>query len=251
MAQRSVSIRTDGNSLLRGTLFDATLDGVSFSEKALRPAALFLHGWKSDQRAYLRRAEAVEKLGYICLTFDLRGHGTSDGRLEELTIHDHLNDVVDAYRFISSREFVDKDRIHVVGASYGAYLAAVLSGKEDVRSLVLRAPSIYSNQDFDRVRASIPDEQVKAYGNVKHGVGDNIALEAVGKFKGRILMIESEFDKTIPRAVIESYLGAISKDRLTRETIKGAEHTLSNEVNDIFIGMLVDWFEGQKQMTDK
>ena len=43
---------------------------------------LFVHGLGSSQRGYLERAAAAaDQLGCTCVTFDLSGHGASEGNL--------------------------------------------------------------------------------------------------------------------------------------------------------------------------
>lgn len=74
-----------------------TVKGTIILPKRLsknNPGVLFIHGWTSNQTGYIPRAEAVSKLGAICLTFDMRGHGKSDGVFNQLSRQDHLNDVV-------------------------------------------------------------------------------------------------------------------------------------------------------------
>jgi len=58
--------------------------------KDKNPGVLFIHGWTSSEEGYIPRAKAVAKHGAICLTFNLRGHGKSEGRLGDFSRKDHL-----------------------------------------------------------------------------------------------------------------------------------------------------------------
>src|SRR3990170_2471980 len=58
------------------------LDGTIFKppdEKDKHPAILFVHGWTSERKRSFQYAKSLADLGYICLLFDMRGHGTSGG----------------------------------------------------------------------------------------------------------------------------------------------------------------------------
>src|SRR5258708_29797206 len=81
-------------------------------------AVLFIHGWTSDESGYYPRAKALTNLGAICLTINLRGHGTSSGKLEDYSRKDHLDDVLAAHDFLADQEFVNRNDVSIVGASY-------------------------------------------------------------------------------------------------------------------------------------
>lgn len=211
------------------------------------PGVLFIHGWASNQAGYIPRAEAVSKHDAICLTFDMRGHGESDGKLEKLSKHDHLNDVLAAYDFLVSQKKVDKDKIGVVGASYGGYLASLLTSKRPVKWLALRVPALYADESFDAPSGKMTEKSKLAYLKKKHSPSENMALETLRAFHGSVLFVESENDEEIPGQVISNYLGAInSRERLARRIIRGADHALSKpEWKQQFIDILSEWFKEQ------
>jgi len=91
-------------------------------------AVLFIHGLHSSQAGYRPRAEAVaNRLGAVALTFDLSGHGASGGDRSSISIAEHLDDATAAYDRLLEGAEVDPGRIGVAGASYGAYLATLLT----------------------------------------------------------------------------------------------------------------------------
>ncbi|MDE1865024.1 MAG: alpha/beta fold hydrolase [Candidatus Micrarchaeota archaeon] len=226
--QKSVEIKTASKQLLRGTLFQR--------DEALgkTPAVLFVHGWKSGERNYASRAEAVAALGYTCLTFDLRGHGRSDGNRESLTIADSLDDAVAAFYFLAGQPEVDAMRMHVVGTSYGGYLSAALLSECHVESLVLRSPALYVDGDFHLTR----DQRKERAGKIEVY---NRAMVPMAGFRGKTLIIESEHDETIPHSVIQRYFDAARFP--THKVIDGADHNLREEAwRSQFIGILREWF---------
>jgi cephalosporin-C deacetylase-like acetyl esterase len=87
-----------------------------------------VHGQASSQESYKSGAEvASARLDAVCLTFNLSGHGKDIGDSEEYLVIEHLDDVIAAFDFLASHPAVDRTRIGVCGASYGAYLAALLT----------------------------------------------------------------------------------------------------------------------------
>ena len=106
------------------------------------PGLLFIHGMHSSQANYRDRAErAVEGLGAVCLTFDLGGHGQSEGDHAKLSPHDHQGDCIAAFDTLADDPRVDASRTGVCGASYGGFLATHLASERNVARLLLRAHS--------------------------------------------------------------------------------------------------------------
>lgn len=93
------------NKKLRGTLIIPKNIHIGTS------AVLFIHGWTSSETGYVPRAQVISKLGYVCLTFSMRGHGESEGKLENLSRDDHLKDCIAAYDFLASQSNVDRKKI--------------------------------------------------------------------------------------------------------------------------------------------
>lgn len=195
---------------------------------------LFLHGWNSSQRGYLPRARAVEAdCGARCLSFDLAGHGEHATRpASEFSPRQHLAEAAAKYDELAASAGVDPARIGVCGASYGAYLAALLVGERPLASLLLRAPALYPDAAID----SPPRER-------RTGVerpADALALRNLAGFAGPVTLVESERDEVIPHAVVEAYLAACPRARHT--VIPGAAHSLSDPAwNEAFLAEILAW----------
>src|SRR6201999_3794463 len=91
------------------------------------PGVLFVHGWGGSQQQDLERAREAAALGCVCLTFDLRGHNLTENQRDTVSRADNLRDLLAAYDMFAARPSVAESAIAVVGSSYGAYLAAILS----------------------------------------------------------------------------------------------------------------------------
>lgn len=213
------------------------LAGRLFSPAEREPSGagiLFIHGLGSDQRGYQRRAEAAsDGLGATCLTFDLSGHGSSGKPDQEFSPRDHLDDALAAFDILVDSDEVDAGRVGVCAASYGAYIAALLISSRPVDSLLLRAPALYSDRCLDRKDG--------AGKSSLETPGDSAALRGIAAYRGPIMVVESERDEIIPRAIVEAYLEVSARGR--HEVIPHAGHRLANQRwKAMFIDILVDWF---------
>ena len=180
-----LSLNTSDNHILKGKLFTPDM------HKDTYPAVLFIHGWMSDMKGYVPRAEAVATLGYVCLIFDLRGHGESDGKIGEVTAAGSLDDAIAAYDYLASLPEVDKDRIGVVGSSYGGYIATLLTEKRPVSALALRAPAIYRNDTFTEPKVQETGNDLTVYRKSTLQAKDNDALQALANYTRPVLLLES------------------------------------------------------------
>lgn len=214
-----------------------TLAGSRFLPDDQAPSGagiLFIHGAGSDKGGYGPRAEAAcAAIGATCLTFDLGGHGGSDGRGEALSLRDHLEDCVSAFDALAVTDGVDLERIGICGASYGGYLAALMTSRREIRSLLLRAPALYPDDDFELAggpgRSSVQTLDSAA------------VLRAISVYDGPTLIVESERDEVIPTGVVDAYLQA--SRQAGRVTIPHAGHQLTDPSWRIaFVDAIVSWF---------
>ena len=209
---------------------DQQIEGRLITGVSAGPGVLFVHGWGGNQQQYLNRARAVAELGLICLTFDLRGHARSDGQREVVSREDNLRDLLAAYDVLASQPGSDPTDLGVVGSSYGAYLAAIMTSQRAVRWLALRAPALYNDAGWDLPKRKLhEDPDFCAYRRRAVAPEENRALRACAAFPGDVLIVESEQDNTVPHPVIANYLAAFTRARsVTHRLIKDADHGLSD-----------------------
>jgi len=207
------------------------------------PALIFVHGWRSNRSGNTKRAEQISKLGIICLTLDLRGHGDSGGSIEEFSRADHMEDIKSAYEYLSNLPDVDKNKIGIIGASYGGYLAAVSLNYLKYNRIVLRVPALYFDDNFNIPTDRLINGDPKAFKTAGLTPKNSLALKGISNFKGKILIIESENDKIIPHQVIENYMEVINnKKQLTCKIMKNTPHSLETEKQEKeYIKTLMKW----------
>jgi uncharacterized protein len=205
--------------------------GTFVTPGTLIPGVLFVHGWGGSQEQYRSRAREVAELGCVCLTFDLRGHAQTRTQFETVSRAHNLEDVVTAYDTLVKRRHVDPGAIAVVGSSYGGYLAAILTSMRKVRWLALRAPALYIDSGWKSPKLQLhKDQDLRTYRQRLVLASENRALKAIQAFEGDVMLIESECDAIIPRAVLTSYREACTHARsLTYRCLNGADHGLTGE----------------------
>jgi uncharacterized protein len=137
-----------------------TLDGLRLAGTLIMPtggaaerAVVLVHGGgvnREEGGFFTRLAAGLGEAGVASLRFDLRGHGDSEGRQEELTLAAILNDIKAALAQV--REEAGVRRLSLLGASFAggvcAYYAARCAGELD--RLVLLNPQLdYKSRTID------------------------------------------------------------------------------------------------------
>lgn len=226
---------------LEGTIFYSSV------KKDKYPAILFIHGWTSERARSFQYAKSLSKLGYLCLLFDMRGHGTSEGNINTASTKEFLDDVLAAYDYLVKVERVDRANISAIGSSSGGYLVSLLTARREVKRLVLRVPADYQNLYFEKSKMETSggeDPEFFGWRSQPKSSSDTFALEAINDFNGEVLIIESELDDVIPHQTIENYENAVKdSSKLTHILMKNAPHsTKEGPFRDEVERILVDWF---------
>ncbi len=228
---------------------DLKLDGTFFNppnKKDKCPAILFIHGWTSERVRSFQYAKALADLGYICMLFDMRGHGTSEGDINTITTKEFLEDVLSAYDYFTQVEGIDKENISVVGSSFGGYLATLLTTKRNVKRLSLRVPADYPNEAFNKskMQTSGSDKAIIEWRKQPKKPNETFALEALADFNGDVQIIESGKDDQVPHQVMVNFANAIKdKTKLTHIIMRNAPHSMkASPFKDEVKQILVKWF---------
>ncbi|MFF5085480.1 alpha/beta hydrolase [Actinoplanes sp. NPDC000266] len=147
---------TAGTSRMRQTSFRSA-DGLLLRGSVDSPAGLpaqcivFVHGGgvtREEGGFFTRLAAGLAQRGVASLRFDLRGHGESEGRQEDLTLSAVVNDIHAATAHL--RQLSGDVPMNVLGASFGGGISAYFTASypDEVAKLVLINPLINYKKRF-------------------------------------------------------------------------------------------------------
>ncbi len=223
-----------GSETLRGSLFIPKGKGPF-------PAVVFYHGRGSSRGRYLEISKRLEEKGFMALAFDFRGCGVSDGVFKDQTQRMGIDDARAGLNFLLEQN-VDKNRIGIMGTSFGGFVAAILMNEFDyIKSLVLRVPAIFPEEIMD---INVDNLRVYSYIDRKKWL-TSIAYDGISKFKGDLLVIQSEKDDVVRDWIVQNYYDR-ANNAAKRELFvqRGAGHSLHATPKSLkeFYELTFDWF---------
>ncbi len=111
-------------------------DDLSAGER--RPALIICSGYQGLKVIHPARfARALVRAGYVCLAFDYRGFGNSDGTRGRLIPQEQVEDVRAAISFLRTIPEADPDAISLIGWALGGGVAIVAATDDPhVRAVV-------------------------------------------------------------------------------------------------------------------
>ncbi len=229
-----------------------SLDGLRLAGTLVTPesdadqAVVLVHGGgvtRDEGGFFTRLAAGLAESGVASLRFDLRGHGESEGRMEELTLAAVLNDIRVALAQL--RDATGAAAVSLLGASFGGGICAYYAAKRraEVTRLVLLNPQLdYKKRTIDKTlfwaddrltpeaAAQLSEQGYLAFSpQLRHGraIFNEVFWfdlnEALGKIRAPTLLVHGTKDTLVP---IESTLAALprfqAEHRLVQ--IEGAQH---------------------------
>lgn len=213
------------------------------------PAVVFYHGMISQSKPrYIKRAQALAKVGICGLAFDFRSCGESKWDCK-LSLSDWFKDSLLAFDFLSEQKVVDPKRIGIAGKSFGGYMGSLVCGRRMVKSMVLQAPGSYPDSWFKlpyQPSDWLDDEFAKQraiYRKSKNALS-NQALRAIRNYKRPLLVVGGEIDDVCPKELVEGYFKLCQAKQKEIIWIKGADHPLTREVwNRQYTQIMTSWFK--------
>ncbi|MGW4412823.1 alpha/beta hydrolase [Nonomuraea sp. NPDC004702] len=232
-----------------------TLDGQQLAGTLVTPdeppehAVVLVHGGgvtRHESGFFTRMARGLGEHSLASLRFDLRGHGESEGRQEELTLSIILNDIRAALQHL--RETTGADRLSLLGTSFGGGISGYYAAHrpDEVTRLVLLNPQLdYKKRtidsrpfwhddylDEDVARQLSEQGSITFTPTLKHGrplLNEVFWLKpntALGAIKAPTLIVHGTRDTLVP---IESSRSALPRFTAPCDLVEvqGAQHTFA------------------------
>lgn len=223
------------------------------------PTIIILHGFGGNKMGphfmFVKFSKILADLGYASVRFDFAGSGESDGEFINMTLSGELEDAENILEYVKSLDFVDTQKIGVVGFSMGGAVASMLAGihSKDIKALCLWSPAgnmseIVVNDFIGQGYAQFLDNGYHEYDGLVFGkkfVDDlkktdiyNIA----SKYSGNTLLLHGTSDEVVSLKASEKYLETYG-DKAKLSVIDGADHLFSRQSwKQELIGHSIDFF---------
>lgn len=237
MNESSISFHSVDGFRLEGTLRN--------SEAKSKHAVLLVHGstvTREEHGLYTEFAQRLDELSATSLRFDLRCHGSSEGKYEELTLLGVINDIDSAVKEI--RKKVPSDvPLTIIAASFGGGLSAYWASEhmDKIHSIVLLNPLLdYGRQMLflkpywhDGKLSSEGAETLKKQGWLPHRrfkMGRELVnellyikpYEKMGNLSIPVLTIHGDHDSMVPFEIAKKY--GMPNNQCSFVAIKGSDH---------------------------
>lgn len=224
---RNVEMPVNGQTI-RGT--------VRIPGEGRYPTVIFYHGFSMDrvgQRGLHEEfARECVKNGYACVRFDFLGLGESDGAFCDMTPSGEVEQAIAIYRWTEKQDFVDRDKLVIVGHSLGGAVAAMAAPAVQPKAAVLWAPgfAVYLGA-MKRIQLTRgPVEGGYDIGGILLGEAYledarhlDIAKRAGGYDGGRVLLIQGECDEQVDPASCYLYQDVYGP-KMHLEILEDADH---------------------------
>ncbi len=182
--------------------------------KKTYPMVIILHGFLANKEMPLLKtlADNLEEKGIASIIFDFNGHGESEGKFEDMTISNEIEDTKKVYNYV--RKIPEVTSISMVGHSQGAILAGMVAGElgeDKIKCIALMSSAIsifddsvrgiFLGRKFDPI--NLP-EYLEIHKGINVGRAylkdiQTLPVETISqKFKGRAYMIHGTSDFLIP-----------------------------------------------------
>src|SRR3989338_7182504 len=206
------------------------------------PVIIFFHGFSSSKESsiYIKLEEMLNKNKIDTFRFDFYGHGESEGKFEDITISEAVDDILNAIKLLKKKGY---KKIGLVGSSFGGMAILVAASKtKGLYVLALKAPvSDYLGKIISQItRYPVKEWKEKGYIYYQRLDGRKLKLNysffedankvsgysCAKKIKIPTIIIHGDKDLSVPLEQSNKTASLIKNCRL--KIIKGGDHIFSN-----------------------
>jgi dienelactone hydrolase len=193
----------------------------SDTSKPCPAVALIADGFRGVGRVYREFAEALAGKGYVVVAPELRGQGRSGGKVEFLG--GEVEDIKAAVAYLKTQQFVDANRITLIGAGWGgtAALLAVGRGLQVKATVALAAPTDLPElvQALPGVRHDLRTQGVDLDTSDQKLLKEKSPIMNTLSFSGECLLVYGKTDASTPESQVTGY-AAVLQARGIKVTVK-------------------------------
>ena len=230
-----------------------TPDGVSNF-----PMVIICHGFTGNKDSVLLTslADYLEAAGIASIRFDFNGHGKSEGRFQDMTVLNEIEDAKHVYEYV--RDMRGVTSVSIAGHSQGGVVTSMLAGElgtENIKSIALMAAAAVLRDDAIRgiLQGTTYDSiNIPEYVEVRGlKVGRNYIktaqslpiYETAANYQGQVFIIHGLADTIVPYTYSLRYQEIYPGSKI--ELLKNFDHGFTQDqkltarkVADFFISQL-------------
>ncbi len=229
-----------------------TIWGVAFIPELDRekyPLVICSHGLGGSYTSCMEYAELLASHGLATYCFDFRGGGgnRSDGKTTEMSLITEATDIQTVIAAAKQWDFVDPDRIILLGESQGGAASAIAAARstDDVNGLILCYPALLVHdavhEQFDSLD-EVPDTYyfnwITAGRPYAADVWDYDVYSEIGNYTKPVLLMHGDRDGIVPISYAEH--AAEVYPNVDYYVIRGGGHGFyGNALEDAFSHILI------------
>ena len=229
------------------------------------PLVIFSHELGNDHTSGERYAQRLAEAGYAAYIFDFCG-GTvggnrSDGSNNEMSVLTEASDLEAVLASAKSWDFVDPDKIVLLGGSMGGLVTTVVGSghKDEIAGMILMYPALSAKVDSGAEQYQSEDEipeDVSLFGGWIH-VGKKYITDLwtvdfdqlLSSYQGHMLLLHGDKDTTVPLSYSEAAKDIIPDCEFY--VIKDGGHEFFGQPFEDAMGYILPYLEGQINSDNK
>ncbi len=202
------------------------------------PVIILCHGFSSnkDSLTFVSMEEKLNNKNIATFRFDFYGHGESEGKFEDITVSEAVDDAQKAIEFLMGKGY---SKIGLFGSSFGGITSLIVASRiDDLFVLALKSP-VSDYKEVELLRRG--DEGIKEWkerGYISHkksdgtflrlnysfyqNIEDNNSYEVAKKIKIPVMIVHGNADETVPVEQSKKTASLIENCKL--EFVEGADH---------------------------
>ena len=208
-----------------------------------KPIIIMAHGFSTskDSGTYVSLANNLDSYKISSFRIDFYGHGESEGKFEDITVSEAVDDILQAIKFLKSKGY---KKIELMGGSFGGIASIMAASKsKDLHLLVLKSPvSNYLEKEMEtKSKKELMEWKKKGYRYYESGDGrklklnytffedfkNNNGFKVASKISIPTFIVHGDADETVPYK--QSVKTAKLMPNCKLHTVKEANHHYDGE----------------------
>jgi len=218
------------------------LVGLVKIPKKMSSAVIYAHGFNSGKFGH--KSKWISKLinNKILFSFDFYGNGESEGKIQNMTLTEEIDDLKNAIDYVTSLDKFNGD-LAVIGTSFGGLVSVIQAARDKrITRLALIAPALSSVEEY-RNNNTIKEKNMKE--KFYTDLGSYDAFNEASNITCPTIIIHGSADESVKVEVSKKLSRAIPDNKLI--ICNGGDHRFSKRMNFIKMILNIRKFIGEQK----